>query len=472
MKCQLLFQNTKSVPYITKAVTPIIGATIGTIVSKKTSDEFIKQNKTVNSINIIDKLEKADLSKKQKASILDTFDFDKNYNEELTKCKNYVEFLIENTDKSTYRIIQEKTGLNKFSYQFCGKGIKKNVEIEVKDNNVNIIKKTETTEKDNSIKSKTTLKNGKQIYEVLENKTLTSVIFAPNRKEERKIIYKPSKINGEYKVNVKEDNKEYVIASVIKNKNNILIEKNLTSPNGTLSIYKKQGTDDNYTLTYQIRTKNGDLILDLNRNFKKIDENITESEINGQKYINTFDFLGVESNKVDTNGNSLDKNFMIVNWRFEDILKNFPAEIFYTMQKNGVLLELNNNDGENNAFMTSDNKMLLSDGLRNDYFVFAHEIGHVKDKELGNFSDDKKLKEIFAKEKENMLANTGELTKENLEYLINNTKGLKEFFAETYAIISGLGHNGVDNPYTLRTTLLMQYFPETIAYISNRIINS
>jgi len=472
MKCQLLFQNPKSVPYITKAVTPIIGASIGAIVYKKPSDEFIKQNKTANSINIIDKLEKANLSKEQKASILDTFDFDKNYNEELTKCKNYVEFLIENTDKSTYRIIQEKTGLNKFSYQFCGKGIKKNVEIEVEDNNINIIEKTETTEKDNSIKSKKTFQNGKQINETIEKKTLTSIMFNQDGKEERKIVYKPSKINGEYEVNIKEDNKEYVIASAIKNKNNILIEKNLTSPNGTQSIYKKQGTDDNYTFTYKIISKNGDVLLDLSRKYKKIDENKTESEINGQKYINIFDFLGVESNKIDTNGKSLDKNFMIVNWRFEDILKNFPADIFYTMQKNGVLLELNNNGGENNAFMTSYNTMLLSDGLRNDYFVFAHEIGHVKDKELGNFSDNKKLKEIFAKEKENLITNTGELTKENLEYLINNSKGLKEVFAETYAIISGLGHNGVDNPYALRTTLLMQYFPETIAYISNKIINS
>ena len=235
MKCQLLFQNPKSVPYITKAVTPIIGASIGAIVYKKLSDEFIKQNKTANSINIIDKLEKANLSKKQKASILDTFDFDKNYNEELTKCKNYVEFLIENTDKSTYRIIQEKTGLNKFSYQFFGKGIKKNVEIEVEDNNINIIEKTETTEKDNSIKSKKTFQNGKQINETIEKKTLTSIMFNQDGKEERKVIYKPSKINGEYEVIVKEDNKEYVIASAAKNKKNILIEKNLTSPNGTLS---------------------------------------------------------------------------------------------------------------------------------------------------------------------------------------------------------------------------------------------
>jgi hypothetical protein len=246
------------------------------------------------------------------------------------------------------------------------------------------------------------------------------------------------------------------------------VQKNFESPSGTQSIYKRSGTDNNYQMSYIIKDKDGNTKLNFTRSFKKINDDTTETVVNGKKYINTFGILGVDS--VNTT-NPDDKNFMIINWQFEKNMKKLPAEMFYCMQNNNVRIIQEDFENRNNACVHG-HLLKLSTDLRNDYFVFAHEMGHVKSAELGDLAQDEELRQIYVHEKEEALKNMGDILKEEADYFLTYPHSLEEVIAETYAILSGLDHNGVKSVNRVRTNLLMQYFPHTIAYIANKIYNS
>ena len=158
---------------------------------------------------------------------------------------------------------------------------------------------------------------------------------------------------------------------------------------------------------------------------------------------------------------------MIVNWRFEDTMKMLPEEIFYCMGKNGIRMKEEDYNNESNAFIDGD-LMHLSSDLRNDYFVIAHEVGHVKSKELGNLDKDENLIKIFEQERKEALQNLSDITINETEYLILNSKGPGEVIADTYAILSGVDHNVITAPSGMRVDIIMQYFPGTIAYIAHK----
>ena len=63
--------------------------------------------------------------------------------------------------------------------------------------------------------------------------------------------------------------------------------------------------------------------------------------------------------------------------------------------------------------------------------------------------------------KETLLERDNSLTISELSYFLSSYTGLKEVVAESFAIISGLGHD--TNCLGARTLLLMQHFPRTIA---------
>ena len=302
--------------------------------------------------------------------------------------------------------------------------------------------------------------------ETKNGENIVSIKLNSKGKEEYRTVIKPSKIIGEYDITKIFPNGETkILASANKNESDVFdIQKDFESPSGLRTQYKRSGTDDDYQMSYIIKDKNGKVKLDFQRSFKKIDNDTTESVVNGKKHVNAFGILGVESINQD---NPIDKNFIIINWKFEDNLKKFPAEIFYCIKNNNIRILQEDFENEKNAHV-SGNLLVLSTELRNNYFVFGHEVGHIKSYELGNLSKIEELQNIFIQEKELALKNIGEVLKNEAGYFILNFRGLDEVIAETYAILSGLDHNGIDCKLGMRTNLLMQYFPKTITYIANR----
>ncbi len=306
--------------------------------------------------------------------------------------------------------------------------------------------------------------------ETKSGENIISMKTMPNTPGEYITVYKPSKVAGEYNIHQLMSNGIKKILSSVKvsKSKGTTVQKNFESPSGTQSIYKRSGTDNNYQMSYIIKDKDGNTKLNFTRSFKKINDDTTETVVNGKKYINTFGILGVDS--VNTT-NPDDKNFMIINWQFEKNMKKLPAEMFYCMQNNNVRIIQEDFENRNNACVHG-HLLKLSTDLRNDYFVFAHEMGHVKSAELGDLAQDEELRQIYVHEKEEALKNMGDILKEEADYFLTYPHSLEEVIAETYAILSGLDHNGVKSVNRVRTNLLMQYFPHTIAYIANKIYNS
>ena len=481
MKCQpitypIINQNNISVkgrkfPVDKKSLKPCLGKSLGILGSIGAADLYIKNHKKDTIENVKARLRSENITGKQKECIIDLIEENFIYNNDLKNCENLLDFLIENTSKDTEIIVQQRTDYNIYQYRIKDKAKNITIEVEINDNKLDVIKKTELSTNRSIAHSKTTFQDKRSIEETEVKGKLESRKYDARNNETYRMKIEDSKIKGEFNITETQNNLSKVTSSIKGKSKDFDITKDLTSPDGIESKYKRAGTPEKYSVEYKISDKDGNTLLDFNRKFRIIDNDRTVSEVNGQKYINTFDILGVESKKVDNDDNLLDTHFMIVNWQFEDILKKFPADIFYTMQKNKIRLIIDNCDNERNAFMKG-NIMHLSSDLRNDYFVFAHEIGHVKSHELGELSNDEELKLIFEKEKEETKENIGEILKDKLQYFIMNPYGLEEVAAETYAILSGLDHNGITPPTGIRTTLLMKYFPETIAYIANKIINS
>lgn len=306
-----------------------------------------------------------------------------------------------------------------------------------------------------------------QFKELKKEEDIVSIKSDENGKELYRTVMTPSKVVGEFNITKILPNEESEILSSVKNSKTegFDIQMNFVSPSGTKTIYQKTGKTDNYKISYMIKDKEGNEKLNFIRNFNKIDTDTTETSANGKTYINSFGILGVES--INKN-NSDDKNFMIINYRFEDLLRKLPAEIFYCMQKNNIRLIIDNCDNEGNSFISGGRMMHISEELKDDPFVFAHEVGHVKSDELGDLSTDKELQEIFEQEKEEAFKNMGYEQQNILSNFILNPMGLDEAAAETFAILTGLGHDGVQTRKSLRKALFMQYFPNTIAYIANK----
>jgi len=310
---------------------------------------------------------------------------------------------------------------------------------------------------------------GKEKTPFIETKTgenIVSVKLDSNGNEEFRIIIKPSKITGEYNIAEMFPNgeKKIISSATIDKSGYFDIQKEFLSPKGEQTFYKRTGTENDYKLSYVIKDKDGNTKFNFNRSFKKIDDDTTKSMVNGVKHINTFNLLGVESINQD---NPEDKNFYIYNWHFEDNMKKLPAEIFYCIGKNKIRILEDNYGNENNACV-SGHLLKLSTELRNDFFVFAHEVGHIKSDELGDLAKDEELQKIFEQEREEALRNLGKVLQEEADYFLMHPYRLREVIAETYAILSGLSHNDVKSCLGMRTNILMQYFPKTITYIADK----
>ena len=208
--------------------------------------------------------------------------------------------------------------------------------------------------------------------------------------------------------------------------------------------------------------KNNNELLNVNRDFNIVDDYTTSSKFNKDSFLNKFDSFFIDIEKKDKQEN-LTKSSLLLNIQLEDLLKQLPGDILFNLGVYDVILTIVGFDG---AFASSTNVIGISLELINNPFVLAHELGHIIAREK-NIYNNEELKNIYEEEKNDVLNSQNSEIILELDYFLDFESGLKETAAESYAIISGLGRD--TDSFGLRSLLLMQHFPRTIAKVAELI---
>lgn len=159
--------------------------------------------------------------------------------------------------------------------------------------------------------------------------------------------------------------------------------------------------------------------------------------------------------------------------------KKLPGDYFIKLKEMGVKVkkfphckEIDQNGG---AYCSWEDKLIAFAEL--DSFVFAHELGHTLDMlYLNGLCKDKNLLNIFRQELARYKLNSSATEGHFIDYFTTLNHYLDEgciveVIAETNALLSGLSNAASTSTMLgLRSITLQQHFPETIAYIAQKLI--
>jgi len=320
-------------------------------------------------------------------------------------------------------------------------------------------------------------------------------------------------ITGEYNICEINNGHKYVIGLVeYDKKGNLHIEKNLTSLDGTKTntIYIKdsKGNEFNY---HEIKDRNGNILFNKSDKFRIIDEKhfvttnnensfdvqifenrvvITRLDKNGKvsnkieyfirelpeelNIANQKEYLNEKADKLLEKTTPKDiymeitKGERIISPKCVELLKQLSGAEWEAMFKSDIIIvsELSDNllkeqgRDKNSAYTLNGMIILGSDAIK-EPFTYLHELGHMKYKLL-NLGKDPELIKIYNEELA-MAKSLPREIKEAISYFIENKQALEEIAAETNGIINSIRTREF---CSLRTSILQQYFPKTIAYIA------
>lgn len=327
-------------------------------------------------------------------------------------------------------------------------------------------------------------------------------------------IIEPSKLQkGEFDIvkyshNGNKNVKKEVLSSsknIGKASKGIKTVKSFSSPSGVkTNVVRIQG-DNGYVMNYEITAKGGKILGKINRHFTKINDHHYRSTLNGQKYDIIYNGDDIYVTKIGQNGAASETIKM--SWKTLDpslrkLYKQLPGDYFFKIKNSGLSeVKSAHNIIENACFSPLEKNIQMGAGLESNAFVFSHELGHALDMTtLKYLNTDPKLMEIYKREMEAYkkyttnseglsidyftqhvnLPKTDAVTMqkageegtvhipENSNIRINGAIG--ETIAETHALLSG--HiNDSFSKLGMRSIVLQRNFPETIAYIMNKIVN-
>lgn len=275
------------------------------------------------------------------------------------------------------------------------------------------------------------------------------------------------------------DGREVNICNAYKNiYGNTVVEKNMESFDGTKTKYRyEDDPQGNRIIDYKITDKKGKVLMNQSVSFEVVDLNHFISTRNNKK----FDIHFYKDNIVIKNlENNEIKNIKLKNFtrntqeKVLKILKQLPGEELFAMKKLDLKAFCFDENIENASFYPNETAILFSDKFL-DLGVALHEWGHAKDimafKQINEeISNDKKLRKIYEEEKEAFRANFSEAQLSHIGYFaadyhyLGKDKAIKEGIAETNTILSIIPQN---ESQSIRSQYWQQYFPRTIAYLSN-----
>ena len=347
-------------------------------------------------------------------------------------------------------------------------------------------------------------KNGKQ-YQIKKsvdyrNNTTSKVTLEMNKKLPQPVLINElrivkdkngKKIRTEYAtqsdvagvLNIKHvmpDGSEKILSSgtVDKKTGITTVKKNMTSLDGTKTEYLyEDDPQGNRISDYKITDKNGKVLLNNSLSFEVINDKKFISSKNDQKYEITVEDKAINVKDMK-NGKTSTINFEnYINGNQEKILtvmKKMPGEELIALSKNTKQLE-GIDDILHSTYGAVNKRIKTGDNL----FVMLHELGHAKDygevdvKEKETLTksifNNKKINEIFEKEKAQFNKAFPSAQRDHINYFIKTSDvgdGIQEAIAESNALLSTYNN---DDLFSIRSHYLQQFFPRTIAQLSQEL---
>ena len=276
---------------------------------------------------------------------------------------------------------------------------------------------------------------------------------------------------------------ELVKAEKLPNGNDF-VRKNLTSFDGTKTeYYYEDDINGNRIMDYKITSPNGKVLMNYSNTFEVIDDNHFYSSRNNKKYDIKFSEKTIEitdlstKEKVEIDVENFTKS---TQKKIIPLLKRIPGDELFMMKKLDLKHLSNDNSVANASYRVPNTNDANDTGeilIKEEYLddaVLLHEWGHGKDhiefKEISEeINKDPKLKEIYNREKALFRQNFSDAQLSHIAYFgadmhyLGSDNAIQEGIAETNAILSVLPKNEISE---IRAHYWMQYFPNTISYLS------
>ena len=299
-----------------------------------------------------------------------------------------------------------------------------------------------------------------------------------------KEYYQKSGVPHRYNIYRTENGKEYIVGLAEKTPaGNVIVEKTITSPDGTKNDYVYGQDADGSRFVYnKITDSTGKVLFENRRKLKVIDDDHIITSENGVNYDMQFDFfkgkmtvsiLDDNNKVVDTVTHEFGNEMGQIAHELYPVMKQLPGELFFKMRDLGFnqMGIDKSEEWKNNAYYSDNNIAISPEIVKQDgAFTTLHEFGHFIDDKY-NLCRSEELLKIFEEEKSNYLKLTSNKELTDMQYFIdelhrNDEGAITEVIAETYALMHTLTN---DSRIILRGEYLQQYFPKTMAYIANFI---
>ena len=257
---------------------------------------------------------------------------------------------------------------------------------------------------------------------------------------------------------------------------NDIIQRNMTSPDGTKTEYYYEEAPSGFSvLAYKITDKDGKVLLNQTRTFQPVEGNPDKfiSSFNDRIYEieyteNTVNITDKKENKTTT----LDLN-KITDTQNKDIinaLKKLPGDALIDIAErnlNKISIDdmIPSWDLDNRILNMTSSEYSDESGQMG---IFMHEFGHFLDTEIdsenfGEISQNPEFIKIYNEELENFKKNSTSKMQEYIDYFIDHDGNTISAQSETVAE----SHKILTSPHTeTRTYYLQQNFPRSIAKIA------
>ncbi len=255
-----------------------------------------------------------------------------------------------------------------------------------------------------------------------------------------------------------------------------VVKRNLKSNGGTKSDYRyASATSETYNLSYRIKDKAGNELMNISRSVEKLGENHFIHNINGEKYevITNGNFIRIIDNKGKKTVLNLKRLVSDCNPDIIATLKELPADDLIAIKKFNVpYIEIGEESAAYLHLNNSIQKISIAGGDKRSLATILHELGHVKQTKFTKANYEKIL-ETYTKELSLYKQKTHCTDNITMGYLIENSEhylaeegrygALEEVISDVNFLIK---YPNDSRDISERTIKFMEQFPETIAEIA------